>query len=265
MQDFDTEVKGIRRCLSFQPILYSMWQIKDPQVKAVTLDFSSSEQGLRQAHQLVADGVELINAIELVEWDSEDTQFLICDACGITHCKPGDWVSLRRTDSLVLILPSSDYVWPEDSNKDEYRPPDYIKKRGIAYLDLATYESLRSRSSSFPQSDYIRPLSLREATLLFHWEAPQRFLGEPPEVRVDRDSVIGASEGDYVDHLKRIETLMHLRYADNAPAQLRPRMENEQVISLYLQDWEFKELKALVFDGSEYRLMVDSTYVIAAR
>lgn len=242
-----------------------MWQIRNPQVKAITLDFSSSGQGMCQAHQLVADGVELINAIELVDWDSEDTQFLICEACGVVHCKPGDWVSLLRTDALVLILPASDYVWPEDNIGDEYRPPHYIKERGIAYLDLATYESLRSRSSSFPQIDYIRPLSMKEATLLFHWEAPNRVLGEPPEIRVPRDIVTGSSEGDHVEQLQRMQNLMKVQYEDKTTAQLRVMASNEQMISFNLDGAGFIEWKAMVYDGSEYRLVVDEKYVIDAR
>lgn len=59
-----------------------MWQIKNPEVKPATLDFSSSEQGKLQVSQLFSDGVELINALELVDWDSEDTQFLVCESCG---------------------------------------------------------------------------------------------------------------------------------------------------------------------------------------
>lgn len=239
-----------------------MWQIKDPQVNAVTLDFTSSEQGIHQAHQLVADGVELINAIELVDWDAEVTQFLICPSCGYTHCKPGDWVSVRRADSLVLILPSVDYVWAEDNNRDEYRPPVYIRKRGIAYMDRSTYESLRSRNSSFPEFDHLHPLSLREATLLFQWDAPQRVLGNPPEIHIRRDVVVGASEGDHVEHLQRIEIIMRLQYADNAPARLRPAAANEQVITLYLQGSEYVEWQALVFDGAEYRLILDGSKVI---
>lgn len=247
---------------SIQLFSIPMWQIKDPQVNAVTLDFTSSEQGMRPAHQLVAEGVELINAIELVDWDAADTQFLICTECGYTHCKPGDWVSVRRADSLVLILPSVDYVWPEDNNRDEYRPPAYIRKRGIAYLDRSTYESLRSRNSSFPEFRYLHPLTLREATLLFHWDAPQQVLGEPPEVHIRRDIVVGASEGDHIEHLQRIETLMRLQYEDNSPAGLRPAVANEQVISLYLHGPEFVEWNALVFNGAEYRLILDGSKVI---
>jgi hypothetical protein len=241
-----------------------MWQIKNPEIRPATLDFSSSAQGKVQVSQLFSDGVGLINALELVDWDSEDTQFLICEACGYTHCKSGDWVSLRQSDSLILILPALGYVWGEGREKEEYRPPYYLKKQGVAYLDSSTYESLRSKHSSFPPIEQIRPLNMREATLLFQWDAPAQVLGEPPEIDVRRDIILASSEGDYVEYLKQLEALIQRQYKDESHAILRPVSDGEQVISFYLDAEEFIEWKALVFDGSAYRLLVDSGYVIVS-
>ena len=241
-----------------------MWQIRNPEIKPATLDFSSSEQGKLQVSQLFSVGIELINALELVDWDSEDTQLLVCEACGYTHCKSGDWVSIRKSNSLILFLPASGYVWGERSEKEEYSPPYYLKKQGAVYLDLSTYESLRSEHSSFPPVDQIRQLNMREATLLFQWDAPARVLGEPPEVNVRRDVIHASSEGDYVEYLKQLEALIQRQYKDESGAILRPVSDGEQVISFFLDAEEFIEWKALVFDGSAYRLLVDSSNVIAS-
>lgn len=242
-----------------------MWQIKNPKIKPATLDFSSSEQGKLQVSQLFSNGIELINALELVDWDSEDTQFLVCELCGYTHCKSGNWVSLRKSNSLILILPASEYVWGEKRGKEEFRPPYYLKKQGVACLDLSTYESMRSKLSSFPSGEQIRQLNMREATLLFHWDAPAQVLGKPPEVNVRRDLVLASSEGESVEYLKQLEALIQRQYKDESNAILRPISDSEQVISLYLDAEEFIEWKAMVFDGSAYRLLVDSRYVIAGQ
>ncbi len=242
-----------------------MWKINSPEIKPAILDFSSSQQGKLEVSQLLSDGIELINALELVDWDSEDTQLLICEQCGFVHCEPGGWVSFRRSDSLVLILPAADYVWGDKEDKDEYRPPSYLAKRGIAYLTLSTYEDLRSRHSSFPAIDRVRELSLKEAALLFHWDAPAHVLGEPPVIRTRRDIVVGSSEGNHFEQLERLENLLHAQYEDKSLAHLRSRSSNERVISFYLEAAGFIEWEALVFDGSEYRLLVDSSYVIAPR
>lgn len=241
-----------------------MWQITNPEIRSATLDFSSSGQGRLKVGQLFSDGIELINALELVDWDSEDTQLLVCEACGYTHCKSGDWVSIRKSNSLILILPASEYVWGERRDKEEYSPPYYVKKRGAVCLDLSTYEGLRSMQASFPPIEQIRQLIMREATLLFQWDAPANVLGEPPEVHVRHDNILTSSEGDYVAHLKQLEALIQRQYKDESHAILRALSDDEQVISFFLDAEKFREWKALAFDGSVYRLLVDSRHVIAS-
>lgn len=241
-----------------------MWHIRNPEIKPATLDFSSSGQGKFQVHKLFSDGIELINALELVDWESEDAQLLVCEACGYTRCKSGDWVSVRKSNSIILFLPATEYVWGEIRVKEEYRPPAYLKKQGAAYLDLATYENLRYQHSSFPPVEQIRRLNTKGATLLFQWEAPARVLGEPPGLNVCRDVILASSEGDSVEYLKLLEALIERQYKDESDAILRPVSDGEQVISLYLDAEEFIEWRALVFDGSAYRLLVDSRYVIAS-
>lgn len=211
--------------------------------------------------QLFSNDIKLINALELVAWDPEDTQLLICEECGITHCKSGNWVSVRRSDSLVLILPTADFVWGDEEDKREYRPPAYLKEQGIPYLDFAIYERLRSMHSSFPAIDQIQPLTLKEATLLFQWHAPGRILGEPPEVNIRRNMIVGSSEGDY-EHLRALEHLIRRQYTNESVANLRPTSSDERIISLYLDAAQFNEWQALAFDGTEYRLLVDSKYVV---
>lgn len=212
--------------------------------------------------RLFSDGVELVNALELVDWDSEDVQLLVCGACGHTHCKPGDWASIRKSNSLILLLPATQYVWGERREREEYGPPYYLKERGAAYLDLSTYENLRSKHPSFPPAEQIRHLNMREAALLFQWDAPARVLGEPPEVSARRDVILASSEGDVVECLKQLEALVQSQYKDESHATLRPVSDGEQVVSFYLDASELIEWKALVFDNSARRLLVDSRYVI---
>ena len=238
-----------------------MWQIKNPEIVLSKLDFTSSGQPKRPVSQLFADGIKLINALELVDWE-EDSQFLICEACGFTGCKSRDWVSVRRSDSLVLILPSSEYVWREQKDYMEYSPPAYLKEKGIPYLDSETYESLRSRHSSFPAMDQLEPLKLKEGASVFQWTAPDQVLGEPPEISVRRELFVGSSEGDYAEHLKALEQLIEKQYKIESPAVLRSIANNERVISLYLDAAGFTDWQAMVFDGSENRLLVDSKYVV---
>ena len=148
-----------------------MWRVENPELRPATLDFRSSGQGWRHVTQLFAGELQLINAIELVEWDEDECQFLVCEECGITHCKPGDWVRVRRTDSRVVILPSFEYVSSKlEENRIEYCPPGYLTERGVAYCDRSTYETLESQHSSFPSFEQIPQLNAREAELLSMWD-----------------------------------------------------------------------------------------------
>jgi hypothetical protein len=160
-----------------------MWRIEDVELRPATLDFTSSEQGWRKVTQLFAGGVKLINTVELVAWDLEDdTQFLICEACGMEHCKQGDWVRVRRTDSMVLLLPAFAYVWAErPEDRLEYSPPSYLIERGVAYMDQSVFETLQFQNSDFPVFERIPHLNMREAALLFHWTTPAQILGAPPK------------------------------------------------------------------------------------
>ena len=88
----------------------SMWQILNPEIRSATFDFSSSEQSDLSVSQLYSGETQLINAVELVDWDMDEDQFLICEACGYFHCKSGDWVSLRLAEPLILIIPAFDML-----------------------------------------------------------------------------------------------------------------------------------------------------------
>jgi hypothetical protein len=240
-----------------------MWRIENPELRRATLDFTSSEQGWRNVTQLFADGVQLVNAIELVDWTADDTQLLVCEACGMEGCEQGNWVCIRRAGSLVLILPASNHIWAElEYDKTEYYPPRFLQTHGVAYFDRSTYEDLRSQHSDFPPFYAIQHLNMREATLIFHWEAPAQVFGPPPEVRVRHELIVGTSEADVNEHLNRLEHLIHQQYGDNSHATLRSLSESETPISLYLDASEFIDWKALVSDGSEHRLVIDSRFVI---
>ena len=243
-----------------------MWRIENPELRPAKLDFTSSEQGWRNVTQLFVDDVKLINAVELVAWDlTDDTQFLICEACGIEHCKQRDWVRVRRSDSMVLILPAFDYVWAEcQEERLEYSPPRYLNEHGgVAYMDRARYETLPPQSSDFPSFEQIPQLNMREAALLFHLTAPAQVLGAPPEIRVNKQIIVGASEGSPADHIRNVETILSTNYNDTSNALLRPLTESDRVISLSVDSAEFIGWKVLVIERDEFRLVVDSRFVVA--
>ena len=147
-----------------------MWQILNPEFRKAALDFGSSGQNEVKVSQLYSGDTQLINAIELVGWNMDQDQLLVCEACGYVQCKPGDWVSLRSAGSLILIIPAfNSYAEGEEVNT-EYSPPWYVLKLGIAYFDLSAYEALRAKHSSFPPVSSIPGLKMREAIPVYQWK-----------------------------------------------------------------------------------------------
>lgn len=166
-----------------------MWRIENPELRRGTLDFTSSEQRRRKVTRLFADGIQLVNALELIDWRGDDTQLLLCEACGIDRCERGNWVRIRRSDSLIWILPAFDYIWAErDYDKTEYYPPRFLQRHGVAYFDRSIFEDLRLKIECLPSFDALRPLTMREAALIFHLTAPAEVLGPPPEVSIYLDA-----------------------------------------------------------------------------
>jgi len=240
-----------------------MWQIKDPEVQPTILDFGSSGQGKHHGFQLVLDNTVLINAIELVDWDEEPTQFPICEACGYVHCKRGDWVSLRRAGPMILLLPTLEFVEGEGDDRMEYRPPEYIFKKGIPYLNLATYDSLRVSNTCFPSADSFRRMNMREAILTFQWDAPLQLFGRPPQPFAHRsECVIGSSIGDHTEYIGQLEEFARANGSCECEISLRQLNADEPAVSLYLDGPEFIEWKALTYDEGRLQLILDSKYVV---
>jgi hypothetical protein len=241
-----------------------MWRVTNPTIKPTTFDFSSSGQANQQVSQLFAEDVMLINAIELVDWDMEQAQLMICKSCGMVGCKPGDWVSLRSAGEMILILPAF-ALWFEEGQIDtEYRPPSYVAERGIPYFTLADYEALRALHSAFPAVEKIRQLRLNEAIWAFQLEAPNRAFGHPPKKVVARkDAIMGASEGDLGEQVRLIEAFAQENRDNESPVRLRLPATTETVVSLFLNVHEFIEWRVLAYDGADRYLMLNSEFVIS--
>jgi hypothetical protein len=237
-----------------------MWEIADPQIRQVNLDFTP--QPFR-ASQLMSDGTVLVNAIELVDWEAAATQVLICEACGTVGCNSGGWVSLRSAGPVILVLPAFAEFIQDHKKYDEYAPPYYIRQKGIPYMDADPYECLRSKHKDFPAGDRLSKLSMREAVLALQSDAPAHVFGTPPEAfgYID-DLIVGTTEGETAEQIDRLSRIARDHYDDHTVVSIRPLSEDETPISLFFDFAEFTEWKPLVRGGTSYRLMLNSRFVV---
>lgn len=242
-----------------------MWHIENPELQLVILDFSSSGQERFQATRLVFDGVELMNGLELIEWEEDKTQILICDYCGAIGCSPGGWIAFRSCGNLILLMPAFEAMRADDWSRTEFSPPYFVANKGTAYFERQTWESLRRRFSSFPPFENIRPLQMREAMWLAQYCAPLQILGEPATLDINHrkfDHVIGATEGEPEEHLRRAECLLRENFENQSPACLSPLLQDEESVWLFLDAAEFIAWQAMAVRDGKYRFVINDAFII---
>jgi hypothetical protein len=244
-----------------------VWEIKNPTIQKSELDFTSSEQGFCEVSRLVADGVVLMNAIELMEFDEDEVQLLICNQCGVVRCQSGNWVNFRKSGDFILLIPAFEMMEGDAWSRTEYAPPQYFKKQGTPYFEPETYENLRRRISRFPAIEKIKTLEMGEAMRLAQDKMPLRIFGEPPEINVRPDKfgyIIAASDGEPEENLQKIEEILRQNYKNSSPAKIRPAAaaEDEEIIHLFVDAFEFTGWQALVKNSSGYKLLLEEKFVI---
>jgi hypothetical protein len=241
-----------------------MWQLTYLTIRQAQMDFSGTDQPPFSGTGLWAEGVELINIVELVNWKETPLQFIICTICGCVGCKPKDWVDIKQSHSVVLIMPAFLRIdQAGETMGNEYLPPDYLVKRGIICIKPEIYLSHLCQLAAFPKFENLAPLSAWEASKIFQLEAPSRVMGDllnPPTLA--KDMVIASSEGDFREQTKELVSLVNKLSKEIRPANLRPITEHDQIISLYIDIQGVPEWKALSYNGSQYSLYLEPGYII---
>lgn len=241
-----------------------MWKLENPKTKKVKLGFSSSGQSKSFVTQLWDANLELINAIEYVNWSDSSYQFIICGSCGYVGCKPRDWVEIKRTDSVALIMPAFTRLRDaSEQMQDEYSPPPYLLERGVIYIDQESYKSELSQIIPLPDFEELSLLPAWAASKIFQLEAPHCVLGDilKPS-RLYPDIVIASSEGNYIEQISELISLINNLSKATYPVRLRRITEYDQIISLYLDISGYPEWTALSYDGSQYSLYLKPGYII---
>jgi hypothetical protein len=209
--------------------------------------------------------VVLMNALELIDWDSDRTQILICESCGTSGCGSGGWIVPRVDANHIFLIPAFDAIEADAWSRDEYSPPSYRRKEGTPYFELRDYDRLVATAPSLPTADDIHPLAMREAVRLAQLQIPYQIFGDPPEIQLTREKaslVVAASEGEPADHLATIESLLRDHYDNAEAAHLRSPRADEEIVYLFLDAAEFTDWPALVKTRNGPRLLLTEEFLI---
>src|SRR5688572_16755934 len=185
-----------------------MWCVRNIEFRPVEMDFTSSGQGRHSSTAVYADGAEIINALDLVQFVDGPIQLQVCGHCGITRCASGGWVSPRRFGEGLLLIPCFREMEAEPrrgrsvgarGDVYEHDPPYGNEKNGPAFLTGAALERAGSRVPAFRELDRWPLLRASEFTRIMQAAAPARLLGEfpdPPQVRDELVVAVDPGEKD---------------------------------------------------------------------
>ena len=118
--------------------------------------------------ELLADSIQVSNAVGLSNWDEDPIQLAVCETCGELHCNSSGWVSPRRAGDYVLFMPPFEDMLLYDG----YEPPHFFSSKGAMLLDGVRFAELRRLAPALPDAGQLKPLSGREAVWLLQSEAP---------------------------------------------------------------------------------------------
>src|SRR5689334_23088294 len=137
-----------------------MWMVAEVAFRAHELDFSSSGGKSHPTTSVLADGVEIINALELVEQDADPLAVWICDQCGTPGCNSGNRVSIRTFDDGLVMIPAFAAMVRDTWSRDENGAPYFTRRNGIPLFRGAALRALRSQMARLGDLDQHPPLSL---------------------------------------------------------------------------------------------------------
>lgn len=194
-------------------------------------DFSSSEQGSPRWTRVRASGVELLNGLEWVEWDSDDAgpstvQVELCDACGHAGCASGGYVRLSRLGEHVVWSPPR-----VDASDDwavaQYEAPWAVRAHGALLISRSSWGQLRSRNRLVPGFETLPQATRRDVELA--WITPIRSDDRDVALTVDSalDSVVAVSEGELED-AKRNARAVAAWFAEEPDAEVHGDLVNQR-------------------------------------
>lgn len=213
-----------------------MWLIDIFESATTTLDFKSSGQGWYQATTIRRGDTELINALELVHFDPDETQVRICEQCGTNGCDWGNWISIRRLAlDWVVWLP----VWPKleagGRSREKFSPPRFMVRRGTPCFTREAWDELRLLDADAPEIRSIPPVEPRDLARLVQWSAPEGVLGaapSPPAIR--RKIVLAVSVGELGSEADAVDRALDSLFSNQGKLEICKPVAKVEPIEFHL-------------------------------
>ncbi len=148
----------------------------------------------------------LINAVSLCDFSTDPCQLEICK-CGQIGCKSGSWVSFRRINGFVLLIPAFRHLVDGDElERMDFQPPrSFISPDMSAAISVSDYSELVHQVPDLPSLDTILAPLRSEALRIAQLQAPLEVLGRFPEtVKLKKKLLLAVSEGELSDEIRKL-------------------------------------------------------------
>jgi hypothetical protein len=234
-----------------------MWLPKTIHTRKTLLNLRSSGQNSIEVTELFADETRISNGVELNNWGDDPVQLIVCDGCGTIQCNSGNWAMLRKAGKFVLFIPSFEDMLQGDWEFDEFAPPYFMKKLGAVILTEEQYKELRRLVPQIPQINLIKPLTLQEIAWLIQWEAPDKILGEFPDIfQFKKETLLATNqESDEVAAVKLVEMLKDAA-SSKETVELIPIFDQSAFVSFFLDGFTYTEWCPMLEEKDTYHLIL---------
>lgn len=213
----------------------AIWNIQNIETVVIEPDFSRSGRNFSPVTAIEADGVRLINALEQIRVERETTQVEVCESCGIPHCAPGGWVSLRRIGDRAIWIPAYERMESNGWTESEYRPPSFFWTRGIPLFSAESWERLCSFQKEIPAVHALEWINSRETARLSQDLAPGHLLGEfPSEPAINRDFIVSVTDGNLEAEADAVDRCLQEHYRTVRPMAIAPGHSIEIPIEFWI-------------------------------
>ncbi len=227
------------------------------------MDFSSSGQAIVDVTALYADGESLMNAIELMEFDRDPIQFIVCDHCGYPGCSSGNWLSIRKIGENVIIFPAFTAMDDGEWESSEYKPPHFTRTKGSILLENGQYEEFRSLVKNISALSEVKKISSYEISRLLQWEAPFRMLGDYPNpITIKNDLPYTTSLQNDEQAVDELKNLMNHFQSSKLDIDLVPISGEDEKVSFFLDGTDFIEWVPMVKRNNDFGLALGGKYSI---
>ena len=199
-----------------------LWYPKEFEKVDVTFDYTSSGMGKFESTALKIDNELFASPLPKIEFEDSNAQLILCSSCGMDGCEIGNWVSVRKINQFLALIPCFSFLSPDEFELNNYAPPKSMNKNGIPLFSEKIFP--------FTIKEPICSISFQEIALTFQWFSPKKALYSYPKLpSLKPEQFICSLDHDLHIILEYFETTIQTLYSNQKP-KIRDEFTNSVLV-----------------------------------